>query len=85
MALHHPKCVSVLATQASGHMREAAECTEALQAARAQGLARERQLAAEVATLRDQLAGRLPEGDPARAMQVRRSQLGSRAMPWEMG
>lgn len=52
-------------------MREAARCLEAAQAARASGLERERQLAAEVAALRQQLAGRLPEGDPARVMQAR--------------
>lgn len=43
---------------------------EAAQEARAAGLAREQQLAAEVRALRQQLAGRLPEGDPARALQV---------------
>ncbi len=52
-------------------MREAARCMEAAQAARAAGLEREQQLAAEVTALRQQLAGRLPEGDPARLLQAR--------------
>ena len=56
--------------QAAGHMREAARCMEAAQEARAAGLTREQQLSAEVRSLRQQLAGRLPEGDPARALQV---------------
>lgn len=56
--------------QVAGHMREAVRCMEAAQEARTAGLTREQQLAAEVRSLRQQLAGRLPEGDPARALQV---------------
>lgn len=52
---------------------------EVAQEARAAGLAREQQLAAEVRSLRQQLAGRLPEGDPARALQVRRADV------WQSG
>ena len=64
--------------QAAGHMREAARCMEAAQEARAAGLAREQQLAGEVRSLRQQLAGRLPEGDPARALQVRQAAAAAR-------
>jgi len=45
------------------------------QAARAAGLAREQQLAAEVRSLRQQLEGRLPAGDPAKRLQVSHPQL----------
>ncbi|KAI3438789.1 hypothetical protein D9Q98_001206 [Chlorella vulgaris] len=61
--------------EAAGHLREAAQCMEAAQTARASGLARERQLAGEVQLLRQQLAGKLPDSDPAKALQERLSQL----------
>ena len=56
--------------QAVGHLREAAQCMEAAQAARATALERERALAGELRELRGQLAGRLPEGDPTQVLQV---------------
>lgn len=56
-------------------MREAARCMEAAQAARAAGLERERLLASEISSLRQQLAGKLPVGDPAREAQDRLGQL----------
>lgn len=57
-------------TEAAGHMREAARCMEEAHAARAAGLGREQQLAAQVKALQQQLAGKLPAGDPARLAQV---------------
>ena len=51
-------------------MHEAARCMEEAQAARAAGLAREQQLAGEIRALRQQLEGRLPQGDPAKGLQV---------------
>ena len=61
--------------EVAGHMREAAHCMEEAQAARAAGLGREQQLAGEIRALRSQLAGKLPTGDPARALQERADQL----------
>ncbi|KAL4419408.1 hypothetical protein ABPG77_003382 [Micractinium sp. CCAP 211/92] len=61
--------------EAEGHMQEAARCMAEAQAVRAAGLAREEALAAEVRSLRQQLAGQLGEDDPAKAMQQRIDQL----------
>lgn len=66
-----PEASPLPALQAEGHMREAARCMAEAQAVRAAGLAREEALAAEVRSLRQQLAGQLGEDDPAKAMQVR--------------
>lgn len=51
-------------------MQEAVRCMAEAGAARAAGVAHEQALASEVASLRQQLAGQLKEGDPAKAMQV---------------
>ena len=55
--------------QVAQHIQEAAGLVEEARAARQAGLARERQLAAEVEALRERLSGRAPGADPLAALE----------------